>query len=138
MLELCAGVEHSVHLQRKKRLLNEVLMLSKCANPACSNPFRRLSDGKLFQVETETCLYPDGRHENGRKKPPHRLEYYWLCTQCAAFVTLAFDQNQGIMTVPLPKSTGNQEVLAIDTGSRRESSRAEQSRGFACGQRCRS
>jgi hypothetical protein len=28
-------------------------MLYKCANEACSAPFRRLREGKLFQVETE-------------------------------------------------------------------------------------
>jgi hypothetical protein len=29
-------------------------MLHKCANEACSTPFRRLREGKLFQVETDT------------------------------------------------------------------------------------
>jgi hypothetical protein len=28
-------------------------MLYKCANEACNTPFRRLREGKLFQVETE-------------------------------------------------------------------------------------
>ena len=28
-------------------------MLYKCANEACSTPFRKLREGKLFQVETE-------------------------------------------------------------------------------------
>ena len=28
-------------------------MLHKCANPACPVPFRKLSQGKLFLVETE-------------------------------------------------------------------------------------
>ena len=28
-------------------------MLYKCANEGCNTPFRRLREGKLFQVETE-------------------------------------------------------------------------------------
>jgi hypothetical protein len=28
-------------------------MLCKCANEACNTPYRRLREGKLFQVETE-------------------------------------------------------------------------------------
>ena len=28
-------------------------MLYKCANESCNTPFRRLREGKLFQVETE-------------------------------------------------------------------------------------
>lgn len=29
-------------------------MLDKCANPACSETFRRLRDGKVFAIEVQT------------------------------------------------------------------------------------
>jgi len=29
-------------------------MLDKCANPACSETFRRLRDGKVFVIEVQT------------------------------------------------------------------------------------
>jgi hypothetical protein len=74
-------------------------MLTKCANPACSTPFRRLNDGKLFHVETEYA----GNEDNGKgRNRVRQIEYYWLCSECASFVTLAADPGSGIMTVPLP------------------------------------
>jgi hypothetical protein len=29
-------------------------MLDKCANPACSETFRRLRDGKIFAIKVQT------------------------------------------------------------------------------------
>jgi hypothetical protein len=40
-------------------------MLYKCANQACNTPFRRLREGKLFQVETE---YFPGRGPAAEKR----------------------------------------------------------------------
>lgn len=78
-------------------------MLQKCANPSCSSVFRRLSDGKLFQVETEyfektfrpSPVIP-------RNKSRRRVEYFWLCGDCASSLSLTFDKTHGIVTVPLP------------------------------------
>jgi hypothetical protein len=75
-------------------------MLAKCANPVCSTPFRRLSEGKLFLVESDS--HRDDDLVGIRKKPPHHIEYFWLCDECARLVTLAFDSRRGISTVPLP------------------------------------
>ncbi|HEX6502227.1 MAG TPA: hypothetical protein VF011_03195 [Terriglobales bacterium] len=79
-------------------------MLAKCANPVCNTPFRRLSEGKLFLVESESA---NGQHaiDPRRNKPPRRIEYFWLCSECAHVVTLAFHATAGVMTVPLPPST---------------------------------
>jgi len=32
-----------------------------------------------------------------------RIEYFWLCRECASLFTLAFEKGKGIRTVPLPK-----------------------------------
>lgn len=49
-------------------------MLSKCANPACSNSsFRYLREGKLFVNES---------------RKSRKLEYYWLCNECCRKMTL--------------------------------------------------
>jgi hypothetical protein len=74
-------------------------MLSKCANPACFAPFLRLTEGKLFQVETH--LEPSSRLDESRRKPPRRTEYYWLCAECCRFLTLASKEGT-IITIPLP------------------------------------
>ncbi len=75
-------------------------MLSKCANPACSEPFIYLRDGRLFQIDTET-----GPQLVTERKSPHRIEYFWLCGQCASNMTLAFHRGKGVVMVPLQRET---------------------------------
>jgi hypothetical protein len=74
-------------------------MLSKCANPNCSAPFRYLHEGKLFRVTRPAT--PDEANGNGSwKKVPQQLEYFWLCDACAARMTLARAENGRIKAVP--------------------------------------
>ena len=77
-------------------------MLHKCANPACLNPFRKLSQGKLFLVETPPL---EGATTSTRKRnlSKHRIEYYWLCDQCAFALTLSYEQGRGVVAVPRPQ-----------------------------------
>ena len=92
-------------------------MLFKCANESCSTPFRRLKEGKLFQVETE---YFAGRgfstSGSRRVRPTRRIEHYWLRDACSPFVTLSFDQGRGITTVPLPNGIGKKTVNMLSLG----------------------
>jgi hypothetical protein len=77
-------------------------MVSKCANPACTEPFLYFHRGKLFRLETE------GREDRRRvmgddtslKKSTRRIEFYWLCADCAETMTLAFDRTAGISVRP--------------------------------------
>lgn len=89
-------------------------MLYKCANEACNTPFRRLRKGKLFQVETEN--FPGrGSVPNMQRKarPARRIEHYWLCDACSPFVTLTFDRQRGVITVPLPDGSGMKTVKLV-------------------------
>lgn len=91
-------------------------MLRKCANNTCSNPFRRLSDGKLFQVETEYFAPPDIPKTRAAGWGPgrlHRIEHYWLCDECSSFLTLTFEKGQGMITIPLAGATGKKTVRAL-------------------------
>jgi hypothetical protein len=89
-------------------------MLYKCANEACSVPFRKLREGKLFQVETEYFGQTAESPANGRRNRPWRwIEHYWLCDQCSSFVTLTFDRERGVITVALPNGTGRRTVTLI-------------------------
>jgi hypothetical protein len=77
-------------------------MLHKCANPECTRPFRRLTEGKLFLVES-----PNRR----------RAEYYWLCDDCASVLTLTFEAGRGMITVPITGTkkrppSGTTEIVA--------------------------
>ena len=78
-------------------------MVSKCANPDCSATFRYFHVGKLFRLETTAGL--DRRHsldddEGVASKPMRRIMFYWLCENCAAKMTLAFDRDTGISMRP--------------------------------------
>ena len=88
-------------------------MLYKCANEACHTPFLRLREGKLFQVETEYFAERQSSQTARRNRPWHRVEHYWLCDACAPYVTLAFDQQKGIITVPLPNQSGKKTIRVV-------------------------
>jgi hypothetical protein len=90
-------------------------MLYKCANEACYTPFRRLREGKLFQVETEYFAEKavNGTRRARRGRPWRRVEHYWLCDQCASYVTLTFDRKRGVVTVPLPDGSGQKIVTVV-------------------------
>jgi hypothetical protein len=60
-------------------------MLTSCANPACPARFLYLHDGKLFSLEG-----------------PHVVEYFWLCRQCCAVMTLVFDPVEGVRVIRNP------------------------------------
>ena len=95
-------------------------MLYKCANESCNTPFRRLREGKLFQVETEYFAGRGPSTHNGRKARQlvihWMVEHYWLCDACSPLVTLTFDQGRGVITVPLPDGLGKKTVkmLSLD------------------------
>jgi hypothetical protein len=76
-------------------------MLSKCANPACSTPFRYLRDGKLFEIEANREI---GSSVDAGK-PLRRVEFFWLCGGCSADLTVINDQEKGVITVPIVQAT---------------------------------
>lgn len=88
-------------------------MLYKCANEACHTPFRRLREGKLFRVETEYFSDRGASPASRKNRPSRRIEHYWLCDACAPFVTLTFDKNRGVVTVPLPNGEGEKTVRMV-------------------------
>ena len=79
-------------------------MLHKCANPACVAPFLSLRQGKLFVAETFSSDLSPVYVGNRRKLC--RREHFWLCDACSAQFTLRFDNNLGMLTVPLSQSAG--------------------------------
>jgi hypothetical protein len=85
-------------------------VVSKCANPNCAATFRYFHVGKLFRFETETGL--DRRRSLGAdeaiKKPLRRIEFYWLCEDCAKKMTIVFEKGVGVLARPnaFPKAAG--------------------------------
>jgi hypothetical protein len=60
----------------------------------------------MFYVETEVFSALGNTGVIERKKGVRRLEHYWLCDKCCAHITLIFDRQKGIQTVPLPAAVG--------------------------------
>jgi hypothetical protein len=77
-------------------------MLSKCANPGCPASFLYLHEGKLFRLDTsvEMLVRIPVREVT---RPSRRIEFFWLCDQCATELTLGYNKGTGITIVPLPK-----------------------------------
>ena len=73
-------------------------MVSKCANPACTASFRYFHDGQLFRLETLAAR--DQIDDNGMKQSERRLEFYWLCDECARKMTLTFERGVGVSIRP--------------------------------------
>ena len=85
-------------------------MLSKCANPGCPVSFRYLHQGKLFRLDTGP-EYPVGQTT---QKAVRTLEFFWLCDQCAATLTLTYKKGVGVTAVPIrqPPSADKRERSA--------------------------
>jgi hypothetical protein len=78
-------------------------MLSKCSNPDCTTLFRYLHEGKLFRIELDVVTEETGNFgiDPEIKKPVRRTEFFWLCRECSAEMTLDFKKGVGIRTRPL-------------------------------------
>ena len=71
-------------------------MIAKCANPSCVASFRYLHEGKVFMVEVGTP------GDATKAKLPHRIEHFWLCSQCAQSLTLVMHEGK-VSTRPLDR-----------------------------------
>ena len=70
-------------------------MLSKCANPECSEQFRYLHQGKLFLI----IPTPDLR-ASAYGSLPFLYERFWLCDSCSRKLTLVWGGTK-VKIVPL-------------------------------------
>ncbi len=73
-------------------------MLSKCANPVCSAPFRYLHQGRIFSLMLGP--EPNGINAAWDHVVERPVERYWLCEACARTMTLCRAKN-GVVVRPL-------------------------------------
>jgi hypothetical protein len=74
-------------------------MLAKCVNPSCQVTFRYRHEGKLFVVPKRPSVSPVGNPDTNLEAS--RLDYYWLCHRCASRMELCFQEDKGMLLVPL-------------------------------------
>lgn len=86
-------------------------MLSKCANPRCSEILRYLHKGKIF------CLAPTPEVQTATgKRNPALEERFWLCERCSKEMTLVWGGTQvelvhlpfKVVELPLPPAPKNE------------------------------
>jgi hypothetical protein len=72
----------------------KVSMLSKCANPACSTPFRYLSEGKLYLIDSKAAsVRHDSQATLKYAGKPCTYAYLWLCSSCCRDMTIQIDHD---------------------------------------------
>lgn len=72
-------------------------MVSKCANPACSEKFLHFHEGKLFYLSpTPEVVAATGRNA------PWLDQRFWLCDRCCKLLTLVWGGTE-VKLIPLAK-----------------------------------
>jgi hypothetical protein len=83
-------------------------MLSKCANPSCSEAFHYFGQGRLFEVHFEDAELCEkaGRvpFELELKKQDKTVEHFWLCPKCSTELTVALDRQNNVLILPRPEA----------------------------------
>lgn len=96
-------------------------MLSKCANPECSEIFRYLHAGKIFYLAPT----PDIQIAMGMQHPALH-ERFWLCDRCSKEMTVVWGGTQARVVrvpakvVPFPPALAKKTKV----GGRRSRARA--------------
>jgi hypothetical protein len=90
-------------------------MLDHCANPGCVRRFRKLEEGKLFLVEVDVAEAAFSARVAVTGKLGRHIEHYWLCDSCAPVLTLSFEQERGVVAVPLMRPLGRMPAASVRT-----------------------
>ncbi len=75
-------------------------MVSKCANPQCSAPFRYWGQGRLYRLDLSEHPGRMQAHEESGVLNAHNVEHFWLCGACAQRMSLALDRSGHLVTIP--------------------------------------
>jgi len=100
-------------------------MLSKCANPECTESFRYLHEGKIFRLSPT----PEVQIAVGTFKPALH-ERFWLCTHCSKKTTLVWDRTQ-VRLAPVPIKA--LALLPLASKDKREMKRRLRARAASAG-----
>jgi hypothetical protein len=84
-------------------------MVSKCANPTCSEVFRYLHQGKIFQL-TPT---PEVEAVGGGFLPS-LYERFWLCDKCCREMTLVWGGNEPKLVPLRAEPVAQPPTLEVD------------------------
>ena len=83
-------------------------MIATCANPACNVPFRYFRSGKIFMLEP-TNVDPGSKTD----PPKRRIEYFWLCGECAPAMHLMRTTDGAVALCQSPRPSDPLGALRI-------------------------
>jgi hypothetical protein len=77
-------------------------MVSKCANSNCAASFLYFHVGKLFRMDTSSGMERRRSmvQDEVVTRRLRRVEFYWLCENCASQMTLVCDEQTGVSVRP--------------------------------------
>lgn len=82
-------------------------MISQCSNPSCGRNITSLAEGRLFQFEITSISISavDENSDHLDETPNRETVHFWLCSQCAATMTLSLEPLGGLRVLPLESAT---------------------------------
>jgi hypothetical protein len=96
-----------------------VAMVTKCANPACGEPFRYLRGGKLFLVDLPHSSASPA-NGNALARQGRTAEYFWLCDQCCSKLTVVVDRDGKAGVGRVPRLVDDMQTTPIEEQARHE------------------
>jgi hypothetical protein len=69
-------------------------MVSQCLNPECGAPFLYLREGRLIALR-----------RRAKRATAGRVEFFWLCGECANHMTVGMNLKGGMNLIPNPQET---------------------------------
>ena len=83
-------------------------MIATCSNPACNAPFLYFRSGKIFMFEAS-----DVDPKSTTDPPKRRIEFFWLCGECAPGMDLMRTTNGEVTICQSPRPSGSPVALRI-------------------------
>ena len=92
-------------------------MLSKCLNPRCTAQFHYLWEGRLFRFDFSEARRRQssgacGTQSNSTNGRERSVEHFWLCSHCAANMTVELSEAGEALLVPIEQ--GARKSLAAE------------------------
>jgi hypothetical protein len=85
-------------------------MVSKCANPKCSNVFHYFGQGTVFEIRSAA---PQQLLINGEARSGNIVEHFWICSTCSSTLTLAMNRQRKVLVIPRRPAKAAHTVVAI-------------------------
>ncbi len=95
-----------------------LVMVQRCVNPACREPFRYFRSGKIYRFDPRDAVCPRIAQDQQQ-----RVEHFWLCARCSAKLSLVRLPNGAVAimeTCPRLRDEQSEQPCAFPVKARLE------------------